>query len=323
MCRRQGPANLGHMAVDLSILVAPRAARGVGRADAARRAAVLPEVQALRAIAVVLVLVYHLWPEAVPGGFVGVDVFFAISGFLITSLLLDEIGATRTIAFGSFWARRARRILPAALMTLGVTAVATLLFVPTTHWAAFLTEIGASAAYVENWQLAHDAVDYFAANDAVSPVQHYWSLSVEEQFYLVWPLLIGATLWLTRAASRRGRVRALALAMGALTVASLAWSIVHTPADPSAAYFVTPTRAWEFGVGGLLALAPGIGHAPGRRALLGWAGLAAILVAGLTYGSGTVFPGAAALLPVGGALAVMAAGAPSVRWAPTGVLGLR
>jgi peptidoglycan/LPS O-acetylase OafA/YrhL len=282
-----------------------------------------PEVQGLRAIAVALVVLAHLWPKAVPGGYVGVDVFFAISGFLITSLLLEEVGRTGRVALGQFWARRARRILPAALMTLGVCAVATLLWVPESHWTTFLNEIGASAAYVENWQLAHSAADYFAAHDAVSPVQHYWSLSAEEQFYVVWPVAIGLALALTRRRSRPVRVRALALVMGALTAASLAWSIVHTPDDPAAAYFVTTTRAWEFGIGGLLALAPALGPRPHLRALLAWLGLAAIVVAGLKFSERTLFPGYAALLPIGGALAVMAAGAPAARWAPTGLLALR
>jgi len=277
-----------------------------------------PEIQALRALAVTLVIASHLWPELVPGGYVGVDVFFAVSGFLITSLLVEEIAERGRIALAAFWARRARRILPAALAALLATAVATLLLVPSHRWGPFLTEIATSAGYVENWRLAHQAVDYFARADGVSPVQHYWSLSVEEQFYLVWPLLLGGALLLTRGRAPRVRLGALAVAMGLLTAASLAWSIVHTAQDPATAYFVTPTRAWEFGLGGLLALAPALPHlGPRLRAGLSWAGLAAILVAAFAFGPGTAFPGTAALLPVLGALAVIRAGAPVVRLAPT------
>jgi peptidoglycan/LPS O-acetylase OafA/YrhL len=164
------------------------------RAPARPRATLRPEIQALRALAVALVLVYHLWPAVVPGGFVGVDVFFAISGFLITSLLLREAERTGSVSLRAFWARRARRILPAALLTVLVCALATVALVPLTRWGQFFTEMRASTAYVQNWQLAGDAVDYLAAANAPSPVQHYWSLSIEEQFYLVWPVLIAAAL---------------------------------------------------------------------------------------------------------------------------------
>jgi len=285
-----------------------------------------PEIQALRALAVSLVIAAHLWPDLVPGGYVGVDVFFAVSGFLITSLLVEEVVGSGGISLTGFWARRARRILPAALVTLGVTAIATLLVVPSHRWGPFLTEIATSATYVENWRLAHTAVDYFAQSDGVSPVQHYWSLSVEEQFYLVWPLLLAGALAATRGRPPRTRVGVLAIAMGVVTAASLFYAIVHTAADPRPAYFVTPTRAWEFGLGGLAAL--GLGASIGRmpalaRVLISWGGLAAILVAGFAFGPGTPFPGVAALLPVLGTLAVIRAGTPVHRLAPTKLFAWR
>lgn len=154
------------------------------------RDAVRPEIQALRAIAVGIVVIGHFFPTVLPGGFVGVDVFFVISGFLITSLLLRELDRTGRISLTGFWARRARRILPAAVLVLLASVVATRAFVPQLHWEQFMAEIRWSALYAENWQLAHSAVDYFAQGDGPSPVQHYWSLAVEEQFYLVWPLLM-------------------------------------------------------------------------------------------------------------------------------------
>jgi peptidoglycan/LPS O-acetylase OafA/YrhL len=285
-----------------------------------------PEIQALRALAVSLVIAAHLWPDLVPGGFIGVDVFFAVSGYLITSLLVEEVVGSGRIGLTGFWARRARRILPAALLTLGVTAIATLIVVPSHRWGPFLTEIATSATYLENWRLAHTAVDYFAQNDGVSPVQHYWSLSVEEQFYLVWPLLLAAALGVSRGRSPSTRVAVLASAMGVLTAVSLAYSIIHTTADPAPAYFVTPTRAWEFGLGGLVALGLGafIGRSPALlRALLSWGGLAAILVAAFAYGPGTPFPGVAALLPILGTLVVIRAGTPVHRLAPTRLFAWR
>ncbi|MGH2840935.1 MAG: acyltransferase family protein, partial [Solirubrobacteraceae bacterium] len=159
--------------------------------DSQRTATVVrPEIQALRAVAVMTVVIFHLWPDTLPGGFVGVDVFFAISGFLITLHLLREVERTGRVSIAGFWARRARRILPAALVVLLFCVVMTLAIVPQIHWDQSFREIRASTLYVENWQLAADAVDYQAQDNAPSSVQHFWSLSAEEQFYLVWPVLI-------------------------------------------------------------------------------------------------------------------------------------
>ena len=271
------------------------------------------EIQGLRALAVALVVVHHLWPRALPGGYVGVDVFFAISGFLITAHLLREIERHGRVRLGAFWVRRARRILPAALLVLACSLAATLALVPPTYWPQFVAEVRASTLYVQNWQLASAAVDYFAAEDGPSPVRHFWSLSAEEQFYLAWPVLL-----LVAAVAARGRRSGLALAMGACTALSLAWSVHATAAEPASAYFVTPARAWEFGLGGLLALVNV--RAP---AVVSWLGLAAIGAAAALFSPATPFPGIAALLPVGGALAVIAAQAPGrvLRSAPSQWLG--
>jgi len=283
-----------------------------------QRSAVRPEIQALRAVAVLTVVVYHVWPEAMPGGFVGVDVFFAISGFLITAHLVREVDKTGTLSLWQFWARRARRLLPAALLTLFVCAVATIALVPQLYWQQFLTEIGTSTAYVQNWQLASDAVDYLGADNRPSPVQHFWSLSAEEQFYVLWPLLIIVAAWTAR--------RRLAITTVLLTVTGLSlwYSISETAANPAAAYFVTPTRAWEFGAGGLLALLGTRAALPdGVRAALSWAGLAAVGYAAAAYSTDTAFPGWAAIVPVAGALAVIHAGMPAARWAPSRILRVR
>ena len=150
----------------------------------------LPEVQALRAVAVLLVVVYHFAPGLVPGGFVGVDVFFVISGFLITGHLLREVRATGRIDLPAFWAGRVRRILPAALATVAAVVAATLLLVPETQWGQTSRQALASVFSVQNWVLAADAVDYLAAEHQPTALQHFWSLGVEEQFYLFWPLLV-------------------------------------------------------------------------------------------------------------------------------------
>ena len=282
-----------------------------------------PEIQALRAVAVLLVVVYHFFPSALPGGFIGVDVFFVISGFLITAHLLREIDRSGRISLGAFWARRARRILPAALFTLLCCALATIAFVPETYWQQFLLEIRDSSLYVQNWHLAASAVDYLAAQNNPSVVQHFWSLSAEEQFYLVWPVLIMFAALLARSRSTVVRASWIAAALWTVTALSLAYSIYYTEANPAAAYFVTPTRAWEFGAGGLLALLPRPSRAGGAISSgLSWAGIAAIVVTAFAYSDRTPFPGYHALLPVLGALAVIRAGAPTRSWAPTPFLKL-
>src|SRR4051794_16600582 len=206
-----------------------------------------PDIQGLRAVAVVLVVAYHLWPGTLAGGFVGVDVFFVISGFLITGHLLEHPPLSSRDLL-EFWRRRIRRILPAALLVLAVTAIAGRILLPETRWPANAGEIVASAFYVENWTLAATSVDYLASQAAPTPVQHYWSLSIEEQFYLVWPVMLLAVFWLVR---RLGvsPTRPARAAILALVLSSLAISINATAADPASAYFVTQARVWELAAG--------------------------------------------------------------------------
>jgi peptidoglycan/LPS O-acetylase OafA/YrhL len=284
---------------------------------------VRPEIQALRAIAVATVVVFHYWPELITGGYVGVDVFFAISGFLITAHLVREVDRTAKVSLPGFWARRARRILPAALLVLLFCAVATYFWVPLNLWEQFFGEIRASTLYVENWNLAAQAVDYLGAENRPSPVQHYWSLSVEEQFYIVWPVLILIAMTLARRGSELLRRRAIAAMLVLLTLASFIYSVIATANDPAAAFFITPTRVWEFGAGGILALAATTTARPASRAAVSWLGVGAILLASFAFTAETPFPGAAALLPILGTVAVIWAGAPALRWAPLGWMRLR
>ena len=197
-----------------------------------------PDLQGLRAVAVALVVGYHLWPGALPAGYLGVDVFFVLSGFLITSHLSRERAETGAIALRQFWARRVRRLLPAASTVLVASLLMMLFLVPQSLWQRSVTEVGASALYVQNWVLAAQSVDYLGAENVPTLVQHFWSLSVEEQFYLVWPLLF--LLF-----AKRVRV-----VIGVVLIASLAWWLL------GASYFDTAGRAWEFAAGALLALAP-------------------------------------------------------------------
>jgi peptidoglycan/LPS O-acetylase OafA/YrhL len=281
------------------------------------------DIQGLRAIAVALVVIYHLWPERLTGGYVGVDVFFVISGFLITSHLIKK--PPRTVRdLAQFYGRRIRRLLPAAFVVLAATAAAARLVAPATQWEGIAKEVIASALYVQNWVLAGSSVDYLAAENEPTPTQHFWSLSVEEQFYLLWPVIILAAFW----AAGRARLKPMALvrpAIGAVFAASLAFSIVATAAEPGSAYFITPTRMWELAAGGLVAtLAPLAATRLSRaaNAVLAWVGVAAIVVAGLTFTGTTPFPGYAAAYPVlGTALVILAAS--GHRLSPTAVLAVR
>jgi peptidoglycan/LPS O-acetylase OafA/YrhL len=282
-----------------------------------------PDVQGLRALAVTMVVIYHLYPSALPGGFVGVDVFFVISGYLITGHLWREFQRSGRVRLLDFWGRRARRLLPAAALVLAVTWTVARFVLPSSQLSDTAEQIRASALYYQNWLLAHDAVDYLTSGEAATPVQHFWSLSVEEQFYLVWPLLFLVAALVAR---RRRPGRVVAGLMLVLVAASLAYSVYDTRVNPSAAYFVTPTRMWELGMGGLLAMVteragpalwPGRSGWPARSGRLarlgwrggcGWAGLALVLASPFVLRGTTAFPGALALLPVTGAVMVIGGG---------------
>lgn len=275
-------------------------------APAASRARRLrPEIQALRAVAVLLV-VFHLKPTRLPGGFVGVDVFFVISGFLITGNLLREARRTGRIHYGHFLLRRVKRLLPASLLVLLSVSIAIAVWVPRQLWGQFYTEVVASTLYVQNWLLAANSVDYLAANNQASPVEHFWTLSVEEQFYLVMPLLLIVIMLLLRTRWRT----AVGWCLAVIFAASLWYSLFLTATDHSVAYFSTGTRAWEFAAGGLLAY---LGwRAPvAVRTLASLLGMATIGACGFLMNGELPFPGVYAAIPVAGTLLVLWAGMPS------------
>lgn len=297
---------------------------GAGPHTATRRTVLRADIQALRALAVLLVLFYHLWPGRLTGGYIGVDVFFVISGYLITAHLLRT--PPRSVPdLLSFWGRRIRRLLPASLLVLACTLVAWRLVAPNATWQSTASHVRAAALYVVNWRLASDSVDYLAQDEAATPVEHYWSLSIEEQFYLVWPVLIVAAVGMTAVLRSRLRwrvkqIHVVTAGLAALVVVSLAFSICLTAESPAAAYFVTPTRMWELGAGGLVAAllarraldrqprnSDAVPLSPRARAVLAWAGFAAILFAAFTFTSATPFPSWRAALPVLGTAAVIAA----------------
>jgi peptidoglycan/LPS O-acetylase OafA/YrhL len=305
-----------------------RSVDGTGRVVGGHR--LRTDIQGLRALAVMAVVLYHLWPNRIRGGFVGVDVFFVISGFLITGHLVRELDRTGSVRLTRFWAARARRLLPASLLVLTATAVAVLAAVPRSLQERFLSEVLSSALYVQNWKLAGDAVDYLAADNRPSATQHFWSLSVEEQFYVFLPLLVLAAV----VAARRAGIRPSRVVLGVLvlvTACSFAYCLHLTSTDPGVAYFSTLTRMWEFGLGGIASFAPPALLASSRRqvglhTVLTVAGLAAVVAALFVIDARTPFPGSAAVLPVLGATAVVRWGGPTIAsWVgalpPVAVLG--
>jgi peptidoglycan/LPS O-acetylase OafA/YrhL len=264
-----------------------------------------PDIEGMRAIAVTLVVLSHAGISGLAGGYVGVDVFFVISGFLITTLLLKELTRTGRISLATFYARRATRLLPASTAVLLVTVTASWLWMPATRFTAISLDAIHATFYGINWRLADEGVQYLNADAEPSPLQHFWSLAVEEQFYLAWPLLLltFALLW--------GKHRTpIVITLIVVTAASLTASILQIATSAPWAYFGTHTRAWELATGALLAVAATrLATLPRTLAApLTWIGLTAVTGSALLYTEETPFPGSAALLPVLGAAAIIAGG---------------
>jgi peptidoglycan/LPS O-acetylase OafA/YrhL len=267
-------------------------------------AAYRPDIEGLRGIAVLIVVAFHCGIPGFSGGFVGVDVFFVLSGYLITGLLVAEIRKTSQISLLAFYARRARRLLPASALTLVITLlIGTIILAPNE-----LTFAGraarATAVYMSNMFFAVNAADYFAPDVETNPLLHTWSLAVEEQFYLFWPLLImiGLRFWQS--------TRALLMLLSGLTLLSLVACLWFTANGGTFAFYGLPARAWEFGIGGLAALLPwgAVRMPPAGWLALGWLGVIIILGSGSFLSPGSGFPGWIALVPVMGTAAALIAG---------------
>jgi peptidoglycan/LPS O-acetylase OafA/YrhL len=266
-----------------------------------------PDIEGLRAFAVAMVVLYHAGAGWLPGGYVGVDVFFVLSGFLITGILFREADQRGVVSISGFYARRARRILPASILVIVATVVASHFLLNYVRARDIYTDARWATGFLANYHFSAVGTDYLQAAAPPSPLQHFWSLAVEEQFYVVWPLAV----LLVAKLSPRHRLRVnLTVLLSLLTVASIAWSVHDTAASATTAYFSPFTRAWELGVGALLALAaPALLRLPQKIGpWLGCAGAAAVIAAALMYTKQTAFPGYAAALPVLGVAAVVAAG---------------
>jgi peptidoglycan/LPS O-acetylase OafA/YrhL len=268
------------------------------------------DVEGLRAIAVGLVIVYHAFAHPFTGGCVGVDVFFVISGFLITGLLLRESSRSGRISIAGFYARRVRRILPAASVTLIGTVLAAYALLGAAAGNTVADDTSWAAVFAANIRFALLG-DHLGSEGAQSPVDHMWSLSVEEQFYLVWPVLLVLVVVLVGRTRHRGH---LAAVLGLIVAASLAWSIIQTATNSTWAYLSPLTRAWELALGALIAVtAPVLARVPRAwipQAVAGL-GIGALGLCAVTLTADTPYPGSAALVPVVGTGLVIAAGCAS------------
>ncbi|MEN1925998.1 acyltransferase family protein [Luteimonas qiangzhengi] len=277
-----------------------------------------PHIEGLRAVAALLVAVYHIYLGRVSGG---VDVFFVVSGFLITLSLLHKVDTSGRLQWKGFLSGLALRLLPAAGLVLVLTVALTFLFLPEARYFETMREVLASFLYVENWQLAVQAVDYLDRDNEQSPVQHYWAMSVQGQFYLISICVFFAAIQVARWLSRE-LLPTLAAAYFAIVAVSLGYSIYQTYFGNQVwAYYDTFARVWEFCLGGLFGLAVHVRRDLSLPALLGWVGLLAIVLVGMIFQVGSVFPGAAALVPTLAAILVLFGGRSDARWSVGRLLG--
>ncbi|MGQ4600255.1 SGNH hydrolase domain-containing protein [Nocardia sp. R6R-6] len=278
---------------------------------ASPRAGFRADIEGMRAVAVLAVVLFHAGVPGVGGGFVGVDVFFVISGFLITGMLYRQAAATGTVELVRFYGARARRLLPAAGVVLVATTIATAVLLPPLQAREALGDGIASALYAGNLRFALHGTDYLAADAPPSPFQHFWSLGVEEQFYVLWPALVIVTAWLVRR-RRSGAAAPLPYLMVLAVVAALSFAVemTWTRTAPPWAFFALPARAWELAAGGMVALSAVLWSRLPRSvsSCAGWAGAGLIVVACVRLDEKTQYPGIAALLPVLGAVLVIASG---------------
>ena len=273
------------------------------------------DIDGLRAIAIVMVVAFHAGVPGLRGGFTGVDVFFVISGYLITRNLVREIDQSRRVSLARFWARRVRRLVPALALVIVVTLIAAR-FVLSYSARRDASNHGLSAAlYLSNMTFARQSVDYFAAAVDTSPFLHTWSLGVEEQFYVLWPLLIAVAVWVVVHVARSDattatRRHAMVAVFGLVFAASMALNVVLSRRQSPYTFFSLPTRAWEFAAAGLVAALPPprlLRNAAARGAVA-VGGIALVFVAALSVNKSSSYPGLIALVPVAGTLLLILSG---------------
>ncbi len=281
-----------------------------------------PDVQGLRAVAVVLVVLFHAHVPGLSGGYVGVDVFFVISGFVITGVLLRERVSTGSTSILSFYGRRVRRIIPAATLVILAAVIASYVLLGSLSGNQTAGDARWASVFLINIHFASTGTNYLSSQLPPSVLQNYWSLAVEEQFYLVYPAIFLAVATLSRGLSLRRR---LGFVLGVAVVVSFVASIIQTKGNPTAAYFSPLPRVWELALGGLVALGTvSLRRLPPRgAALLSWIGLGAVLTAAFAFSSSTAYPGWAVAVPVVGSALVIAGGVAKPAYGAESLLKLR
>ncbi|RSL35381.1 acyltransferase [Salibacterium salarium] len=278
-----------------------------------------PEIEGVRAVAAFLVAIYHIWLGSVSGG---VDVFFIVSGYLITTTLLTRMEREGRINLFENVLGLARRLFPIAFIVLLFTAIFSILLLPQSQWEQTIGEIFSSAFYYQNWQLANSAIDYLAQNNNASPLQHFWALSIQGQFYITWPFVILLSFFLANKVFKTPVRKTLLGLLITFFVVSIGYSIYITAVNQPWAYFDTFARVWEFSLGGILALLlPYLKFNKAVSAVIGWIGLAVIAFTGMVLPVSSLFPGYVALLPTTGVIFVILAAENGSRFGVENLLG--
>ncbi|QZY88106.1 acyltransferase family protein [Exiguobacterium acetylicum] len=278
-----------------------------------------PEIEGLRTVAALLVAIYHIWFNRVSGG---VDVFFVISGFLITTSIISTINRTGEFKFLPYVTKLLKRLLPSVLFILGVVLVLSTFLLPASILGKTIREVVASMFFYQNWQLAVSSTDYLDATQMKSPVEHFWALSIQWQFYMIWFVLFSFILWLMNKYQIRSIKAVLNGLLGFLFVTSLAYSIYLTEVNQPWAYFITPTRVWEFALGSLLCVNLSAIRVPKWIAtIIGWVGLIGLLTTGVLFNVSQMFPGYIALWPMTCALMIVLSGTQETRFGLKRFLG--
>ncbi|UQW97788.1 acyltransferase [Rummeliibacillus sp. G93] len=265
-----------------------------------------PEIEGLRIVAALLVAIYHIWFGKVSGG---VDVFFVVSGFLITTSIISTINKTGEFKFWPYISKLMKRLFPLAFIIITVILVLSIFFLPLTIFDKTLKEAISSMFYYQNWQLAISNTDYLDANQMKSPLEHYWAMSIQGQFYIIWFILFTCILFGIKKYNLSNGRRLVNLVLGFIFVVSFVYSIYLTKVNQPLAYFITFTRVWEFALGGLLCINLSRIKIPNIAAeIIGWIGLIGLILTGALFNVSTMFPGYIAAWPMTCALLIILSG---------------
>lgn len=278
-----------------------------------------PEIEGLRVVAALLVAVYHIWFHRVSGG---VDVFFVISGFLITTSIISTINRTGEYRFWPYISKLIKRLFPSVFFILGVVLVLSFFFLPESIFGKTIREVIASMFYYQNWQLAISSTDYLDASQMKTPVEHFWALSIQGQFYIIWFFIFTIILFIIKRFEISTTRKLINIVLGTLFVVSLIYSIYLTGVNQPWAYFITFTRVWEFALGGLICI--NLSSIRLHKALstsVGWLGLIGLILTGIIFNVSEMFPGYIALWPMTCAVFIVLSGAQDTKYGVKRFLG--